>query len=168
MLDEIVCLGSNFPTDSTNQHRVSGKRNRALDLRHHLIEEIAGVVLRVKQPAEYNLTFYREKTSVVQIGRRSGHEPDNAHSVPLTSAMFRCAVVSRKHAKIVFSDSGHVRPICVFWRYVLISVVRHTSSIQDHITEPIFASSENLIPECLNRKHPLCSTTGILSLLASQ
>lgn len=104
-----------MPNDTTNQHRVSGERNRALDLRHHLIGEIAGVVLHVKQSGdspEYSLRFYRENISVIQIGRRSGYEL--AHNIPLTSAMFRCAVVSRKHAKIVFSDSGHVCPLlCV-------------------------------------------------------
>jgi hypothetical protein len=84
MLDEIVCLGSNLPNDKTNQHRVTGERNRAL-VRHHLIGGIAGVVLHVEKSGEnpaYSLMFKRENTSVVQIGRRSGHEPDKVIMVP--------------------------------------------------------------------------------------
>ena len=129
MLDEIVCLGSNLPNDQTNQRRVTGERNRVLDLRHHLIGEIAGVVLHVEKSGEnpeYSLTFRRENTSVVQIGRRSGHELDKNHNAPSTSAMFRCAVVSRKHAKIVFSDSGQVRSFNVFEDiYLLMSLGIH-------------------------------------------
>jgi hypothetical protein len=113
MFDDIVCLGSNSPSEGPNQHRVTGERIRALDARHDLIAGTVGIVLHVEKSGEnaaYNLVFKRGNASVVEIGRRSGQEPDNGHS-PLTSAMFRCAVVSRKHAKIVFSDSGHVRSL---------------------------------------------------------
>lgn len=56
----------------------------------------------------YKMTFKRDNTSVVQIGRRSCQDAEKSCNENLSSAMFRCAVVSRKHAKIVFSDSGHV------------------------------------------------------------
>ena len=82
-------------------------------VRHHrLIVVVVAIRLHVEKSGEseaYSLLFKRENTSVIHIGRRSGHEPDKCHTDNLTSAMFRCAVVSRKHAKIVFSDSGHVR-----------------------------------------------------------
>lgn len=55
------------------------------------------------------LTFYRAMTSVIEIGRRSGAEVDPEDDDELESAMFRCAVVSRKHAKIAFTDAGKVR-----------------------------------------------------------
>lgn len=108
MLEEIVCLGSNVPDDRTNEYHVMGERNHALR-RHDLIDRIVGIILHIERSGEnaaYNLVFKRENSSVVQIGRRSGQDSDKCHDG--TSAMFRCAVVSRKHAKIVFSDGGHV------------------------------------------------------------
>ena len=56
------------------------------------------------------MLFRRANTSVVHIGRRSGFDSDKrSEDAELGNAMFRCAVVSRKHAKIAFSDSGLVR-----------------------------------------------------------
>lgn len=56
------------------------------------------------------MLFRRTNTSVVHIGRRSGFDSDRrSEDAELGNAMFRCAVVSRKHAKIAFSDSGLVR-----------------------------------------------------------
>ena len=58
----------------------------------------------------YDMLFRRANTSVVHIGRRSGFDSDKrSEDAELGNAMFRCAVVSRKHAKIAFSDSGLVR-----------------------------------------------------------
>lgn len=56
------------------------------------------------------MLFRRANTSVVHIGRRSGFDSDKrSEDAEQGNAMFRCAVVSRKHAKIAFSDSGLVR-----------------------------------------------------------
>lgn len=58
------------------------------------------------------LPFHKADAGVVHIGRRSGTEVTSekaaTESDSKNQAMFRCAVVSRVHAKIVFSDSGHV------------------------------------------------------------
>ncbi|KAF8063428.1 hypothetical protein FPV67DRAFT_1506500 [Lyophyllum atratum] len=69
---------------------------------------VTGIILRVEKSVDDPacvLTFHRSTSSVVHIGRR----PSNEERVQTDSegAMFRCAVVSRKHAKIAFSDSGH-------------------------------------------------------------
>lgn len=69
------------------------------------------------------MLFRRANTSVVHIGRRSGFDPDKrSEDAELGNAMFRCAVVSRKHAKIAFSDSGLVRFIIVLVVWSLITV----------------------------------------------
>lgn len=159
MLEEIVCLGSRPPNDTPSQHYVMGETDRTLDLRHHLIGGVVGVVLHVEKSGEvpaYGLVFKRENTSVVHIGRRSGQEPDKGRNDLLTSAMFRCAVVSRKHAKIVFSDNGHVRSIHPLSKDPLTYAVRRTSSIQDHTMEHTFVSSVTHVPNCLKRKRPPC------------
>ena len=76
-----------------------------------MVTLFTGIVLTV-EPSDnggaHRLVFNRSDGSVVPIGRRPGGEVPSA--VDLHSAMFRCAVVSRKHAKIMFSDNtGHVR-----------------------------------------------------------
>lgn len=73
-----------------------------------------GIILHVEKSgadAPRRLVFRKANTNVVHIGRRSADSDsdfprgDNELS---GGAMFRCAVVSRKHAKIAFSDSGPV------------------------------------------------------------
>ncbi|TFK51380.1 hypothetical protein OE88DRAFT_1540511 [Heliocybe sulcata] len=51
------------------------------------------------------LTFSKSQTSVVTIGRKAAAANGN-DCWPADEAMFRCPVVSRKHAKIAFSDAG--------------------------------------------------------------
>lgn len=109
--DEIVCLGSRSGT-VPQQHPVTGERDPALDLKLDLIT-VQGILMHVEGSSgaePYSMLFRRVDTPVVQIGRRSGYELDRRSLDDQTSAMFRCAVVSRKHAKIAFSDGGHVRP----------------------------------------------------------
>ena len=67
-----------------------------------------GVVLHVEandeQPSE-TLTFHKHLSRTIAIGRKSSQgssEPDPER------ALFRCAVVSRKHAKITFTEYGNV------------------------------------------------------------
>ncbi|KAG6844264.1 hypothetical protein H0H87_008300 [Tephrocybe sp. NHM501043] len=61
---------------------------------------VTGIRLRVEND---DLVFHRATSSVVAIGRRPSHDERASPG----AALFRCAVVSRKHAKIAFSDSGH-------------------------------------------------------------
>lgn len=117
--DEIVCLGSFLSAQhcvSGAQQQISGERAQSLCLRHDSLIAIAGVIFHVDKTAESQectMLFKRSNVTVVNIGRRSGSEPDRSLDEDLTSAMFRCAVVSRKHAKIVFSDCGNV---CILYR----------------------------------------------------
>ncbi|PFH53648.1 hypothetical protein AMATHDRAFT_1284 [Amanita thiersii Skay4041] len=69
---------------------------------------VTGLTLHVEKSgasAPYELVFHKSSSSVVHIGRRHGCESDD---IDPGKAMFRCPVVSRKHAKIAFSDSGFV------------------------------------------------------------
>ncbi|KAF8621377.1 hypothetical protein AX15_007838 [Amanita polypyramis BW_CC] len=69
---------------------------------------ITGLTLHVEKSgaaAAYALIFHKTHSSVVQIGRRPGTENDEYYP---GKAMFRCPVVSRRHAKIAFSDAGSV------------------------------------------------------------
>ncbi|KAF8151653.1 hypothetical protein B0H34DRAFT_810671 [Crassisporium funariophilum] len=93
--DEIVFLGSKQPlTPSARPQR-----------------PVTGIALHIEKSGgtdAYGMLFRRANTSVVHIGRRSGFDTDRrSQDSELANAMFRCAVVSRKHAKIAFSDSGH-------------------------------------------------------------
>ncbi|KAF8814569.1 hypothetical protein BYT27DRAFT_7230489 [Phlegmacium glaucopus] len=71
---------------------------------------VTGIALHIEKSGgieAYGMLFRRTNTSVVHIGRRSGFDSDRrSEDAELGNAMFRCAVVSRKHAKIAFSDSG--------------------------------------------------------------
>lgn len=58
--------------------------------------------------AAYTMMFHKTDSSVIQIGRRPGTDNDT-HEYDPGKAMFRCPVVSRKHAKITFTDAGSVR-----------------------------------------------------------
>ncbi|OCH89509.1 hypothetical protein OBBRIDRAFT_794195 [Obba rivulosa] len=58
------------------------------------------------EPAE-SLTFYKSQTRAVHIGRKSGQPCAKARTQDVDSALFRCPVISRKHAKITFTDFGN-------------------------------------------------------------
>ena len=101
------------------------------------------------------MLFRRANTSVVHIGRRSGFDSDKrSEDAELGNAMFRCAVVSRKHAKIAFSDSGLVRLIiyshclaadhCLISQAYLIDLGSHHGT---HIRKPWERLSKSLKPE---------------------
>ncbi|KAF5319714.1 hypothetical protein D9619_008603 [Psilocybe cf. subviscida] len=90
--DEIVFLGSSNPLTG------AGASQRP----------VTGISLHVQKNGiveAHTLTFRRATTSVIEIGRRSGADLDPEDD-ELENAMFRCAVVSRKHAKIAFTDAG--------------------------------------------------------------
>ena len=55
------------------------------------------------------LRFDKSETPVINIGRMPSSRVNELElDLDLDLAWFRCAVVSRKHAKICFADSGHV------------------------------------------------------------
>jgi hypothetical protein len=75
------------------------------------------------QPA-YGMVFRRCHFSVVNVGRRPGGACTEKRFEPTTSgrAMFRCPVISRRHAKITFSDSGHVRFLSILYKKLILIV----------------------------------------------
>lgn len=71
-----------------------------------------GIVLYVEKSDEseaHVLRFDRDESSSILVGRRPGTESEpRSLDQENARAMFRCAVVSRRHAKIVFMNSGNV------------------------------------------------------------
>lgn len=72
---------------------------------------LSGVVLHVEAnggqpPCE--MTFLRSQTSAVTIGRKSTSDQKSGPGDEPSIAGFACQVVSGKHAKLAFSDSGFV------------------------------------------------------------
>ncbi|KAI0074888.1 hypothetical protein K474DRAFT_1773659, partial [Panus rudis PR-1116 ss-1] len=78
---------------------------------HKQAGEIIGVTLTVNGlepgPTPLILPFHKDHARVIQIGRKSTQTPGSYH-ISKNSAMFRCAVVSRIHAKITFTEYGNV------------------------------------------------------------
>lgn len=102
----------------------------------------------------YVLTFNRDNSSTVHIGRRPGTEIESRTlDQEKGRAMFRCAVVSRRHAKIAFSDSGNV---CAFASFGLrhqladscqVYLIDLESHHGTHVRKPGETSSRMLEPE---------------------
>ena len=97
-------------TDTVGAERsnLTGVSHRASRTSLPLLSRVEGIVLHVEandaQPSE-NLTFYKAHSRTIAIGRKSSqggteHDPERA--------LFRCPVVSRKHAKITFTEYGNV------------------------------------------------------------
>ncbi|KDQ58154.1 hypothetical protein JAAARDRAFT_34967 [Jaapia argillacea MUCL 33604] len=86
-----------------------------------------------QEPAHV-LTFSKSLTSVVNVGRKPTSF-GGRNGIELDNAMFRCPVISRRHAKIAFSDSGHV---------YIIDLNSHHGT---HILKPGETVSKPLTPE---------------------
>ena len=74
---------------------------------------LAGLTLTVTAGEDISrvLRFDKSDTPVINIGRMPSSRVNELEldlDLDLDLAWFRCAVVSRKHAKICFADSGHV------------------------------------------------------------
>lgn len=73
--------------------------------------QVTGLTLTVTAGEDVSrvLRFDKLETPVINIGRMpSSRASEPELDLDLDLAWFRCAVVSRKHAKICFADSGHV------------------------------------------------------------
>ncbi|KAJ7173803.1 hypothetical protein C8R46DRAFT_1084028 [Mycena filopes] len=71
---------------------------------------VTGLELHIEKSATeaaHTMTFHKLDSPVVHIGRRPGSDSDKRRSDP-GKAFFNCPVVSRHHAKLAFSDSGHL------------------------------------------------------------
>lgn len=76
----------------------------------YLKESFTGININVDESGEQpsqNLKFWKSKARVIEIGRRSGQAKGNEDNGK--HALFRCPVISRRHAKITFSEYGNVR-----------------------------------------------------------
>ena len=74
-----------------------------------LLRGVEGLILHVDEFGEQapeSLTYHKSDSRTVAVGRKSSQgisdQPDPER------ALFRCPVVSRKHAKITFTEYGNV------------------------------------------------------------
>jgi hypothetical protein len=116
MDDEVEYLGTNLAPPATcpcdPQQPVTGKLPLC-SLASHLQTSISkGITLHVETcggKLAHNISFFKTRTSHVNIGRksisddRSMRKENDDHN-----AVFACPVVSAKHAKLVLAASGHV------------------------------------------------------------
>jgi hypothetical protein len=122
--DEIQYIGTRMPPAivapapirpfPSPQNPVTGKdRGHNILYSENLDEQVLlGITLHVEanggQPA-CGMTFYRAETSAVTIGRKSSSDHRFGRGDDgLANAGFACQVVSGRHAKLAFSDSGYV------------------------------------------------------------
>jgi len=76
-----------------------------------------GITLHVEKCGEkpaHPITFYRTRSNYVNVGRKSGSgDKASRRENDEHNAVFTCQVVSARHAKLVWSDSGQVIVIYV-------------------------------------------------------
>ncbi|KAJ3563864.1 hypothetical protein NP233_g8661 [Leucocoprinus birnbaumii] len=134
-----------------------GSRIKLRDPPRYMQRTVNGVALHIEKSdgnEGYVLTFNRDRSSTVHVGRRPGNENESRTLDQENGrAMFRCAVVSRRHAKIVFTDSGNVcasasastsNQLADSCQVFLIDLDSHHGT---HIRKPGETSSRMLEPE---------------------
>ncbi|KAJ7695111.1 hypothetical protein B0H17DRAFT_1056449 [Mycena rosella] len=100
---------------------------------------VTGVELHIEKSTTepgHSLIFRKADEPVVHIGRRPGSDSDKGKKEP-GKAFFACPVVSRHHAKIAFSDSGHA--------YLIDLNSHHGTHVRRD--EAVSAVSKQLVPE---------------------
>ncbi|CAL1701851.1 unnamed protein product [Somion occarium] len=81
-----------------------------LRMSSHSPSDLTGLVLHLDGWGELQpltLRFYKDRTKVVHIGRKSAQN-SGEYVATDDRALFRCAVVSRQHAKLIFTEHGNV------------------------------------------------------------
>ena len=91
---------------STNAAQADGTIARLLT---YPLIGIMLVIPKIGEQPTQTLRFLKSRSTVVHIGRASSSLVGDAEKSPDT-IQFRCPVISRRHAKLMFS-SGHVSPI---------------------------------------------------------
>jgi hypothetical protein len=131
-----------------------------------------GVALHVEKSdgnEAYILIFNRDKSSTVLVGRRPGNETESRTLDQENGrAMFRCAVVSRRHAKIAFTDSGNVCNSAPLVPHQQLIAARYISSILVHTTAHTFVNQVKLHRGCWSasyQRHSLTETSLLLGRL---
>jgi hypothetical protein len=99
-----------------------------------MLWSFAGITLNVEkygdEPAQ-DITFLKNKAEVVVVGRKSSVSTKGRNIEP-DRALFRCPVISRRHAKITFAQAGNVRILCripVFDAYLTHRYTLRTSTL---------------------------------------
>lgn len=117
--------------------------------RRGLTFPLIGIMLVIPKAGDeptQTLRFLKSRSTVVHIGRASSSLGGDADKSP-DAIQFRCPVISRKHAKLMFS-SGHVSPInfcATLLTLILMAVMaypymhRSTSSTFTPIMVPIYS-----------------------------
>ncbi|KAH0835802.1 hypothetical protein J3R83DRAFT_9657 [Lanmaoa asiatica] len=118
MDDDVQYLGTKFATteplgDPCEAHRlVTGMSPLHPPRGRCSHPSSVGITLHVEKCGEkpaHDLTFYRACSGYVNIGRKSGSDDRSMRRENDDhNAVFTCQVVSARHAKFVFSDSGQV------------------------------------------------------------
>lgn len=128
MEDEVQYLGRNAPpADPVVPSALSSDTHRP----------VSGILLHIPKTAEQpgqSLRYYKIRTQVVNIGRASGSNVGKERQ-SIDTATFRCPVISRRHAKILLSDTGHV---------YLVDLDSHHGT---HLLKQGGTVSQRLIPE---------------------
>ena len=107
-------------TDTAGVERstITGTPHRPPRTSAPMLSPVQGIVLHVEandeHPAE-TLTFDKSRSRTIAVGRKSSL--GGAESGP-ERALFRCPVVSRKHAKITFTEYGNVCRAVLCGRYM--------------------------------------------------
>ena len=93
---------------SVERSNISGTLHKHSEGVSPLLSRVEGIVLHVEendeQPAE-TLTFHKSRSRTIAVGRKSSQ---GVTEFDPERALFRCPVVSRKHAKITFTEYGNV------------------------------------------------------------
>lgn len=165
--DEIMYMGSRPASHSKSNRILSSSQATATatgETEHSSSSSLAdqwdlrlGITLHVEKSGNeepYRMMFRRANTSVVHIGRRPPAADDADRRTKDNEsgrAMFRCPVVSRKHAKIAFSDSGYVCPVSSLrWHYSARSDIRFLPSLSAGVSHRFEFSSRHTCAQTRN------------------
>ncbi|KAJ7584753.1 hypothetical protein C8J56DRAFT_1088499 [Mycena floridula] len=137
-MEEIQYMGTKLAKEAARLNPVANQR--PVNATALLIREALAVVLHIEAPegdSSSRLTFRRLDGAVVPIGRKPPSEDSEKRlkDNEAGKAMFRCPVVSRKHAKLSFSDSG------------VVYITDLSSHHGTHLRKPSETISKMLAPE---------------------
>lgn len=104
-------MDSASPAEPSRVGNIHGKCKCSNSRSSEYHTRCVGISLHIESEDERSsqvLTFDKSQSSAITIGRRSSHTRRSGSLRELDCALFRCPVVSRKHAKITFTKYGNV------------------------------------------------------------
>ena len=93
------------------QERAQFKEALVLEAHRAYLSFLAEIVEKYGDEPAQVLTFYKHDTDMILIGRKSSVST-KPQADETDRALFRCPVISRRHAKIIFTQYGNVRFTC--------------------------------------------------------